>query len=167
MLTEVTLGGLEYIASHLRDEDWVEIRNVLDHDSPLLFAHQAYQLVSMRGRGRIAWHDGKPAACVAFIEHRTGVWDIQLYGTKDLRATMKPVLRWIRDTLPEIRDRFGGVRLQADSHHDHAEAHKFLRGLGAEVEATMRRFGKDGSTYIRFVWISEETAAPLLAVKAA
>ncbi len=162
MLTEPTLRDMEFIAIHLRPEDWVEISNLLEHDSPLLFAHQAYALMTSRGRGRIAWHDGRPAGAVAFIEHRKGVWDIQLYGTVDLKAAMKPILRWIRETIPELRNDFGGVRLQADSHVDHVEAHKFLKGLGAEPEATMRCFGKDGSTYIRFVWISEESAQPLL-----
>lgn len=157
-LTEPTRGAIDYIAMHMRDEDWNEIVNLLDHDSRIQFGWQAYMLMTTRGRGRVVWHDRKPAIGVAFIEHRPGLWDVQMYGTDDFRFAAKHALRWIRDTLPDLRDNLGGRRLQADSHIDHVEAHRFMRMLGARQEGEpMRKFGKDGSSYLRFVWIDDET----------
>lgn len=165
MLTEITIGSLEYIASNLREPDRLEIMNLMPHDSPVMFAWQAHTMIRDHGRGRIAWHDGRPAACVSFIEYRPTVWQISLFGTNQFRSVAVECLRWIRDTAPELRDEFGGFRLQCDSRIGHDEAAKFLAALGATKEGPpMRHFGKDGSSYQRWVWLADEDT-PLLRKK--
>jgi hypothetical protein len=109
------------------------------------------------GRGRIAWHDGKPAVLVGFIEQRPGVWYVLMFGTDAFRLAAMKLLRWMRDTITELRDEFAGKRLYCESRVGHDEAHRFLIAMGAEHDGPpMKFFGKDGSAYQRFVWLADD-----------
>ena len=157
MLTEIDLPALEFICLNLRAVDAREIYNVVDHDNPMLLAHQAHYMAVTKGRGVIAWWKGKPAACIAFTEERPTVWLISMFGTDDFRNVAIDCMRWARRTAVEMIAERKGRRLQCDSHIEHEEAHKFLTVLGARREGPpMKHYGKDGSDYIRFVWIAED-----------
>lgn len=159
MLTEIELPSLEYICLNLRDVDKREVYNVLDHDNPMILAMQAYYVAVNKGRGRIAWHNGRPAAYIAVSEERPTVWSVSLFGTADFKAVAVDCVRWLRPTIVEMISERGGRRLHCDSHVDHREAHAFLTMLGARPEGPpMRHFGKDGSDYQRFVWITSDAA---------
>jgi hypothetical protein len=157
MLTEIDLHSLTYICLNLREVDRVEIYNMMEHDNPLQLAHEAHWLFTNKGRSRMGWHKGRPCAVIALTEDRPGVWHISMFGTDEFKAAAFECMRWARNNIPDMIHNHGGRRLQCDSHIDHHEAHKFLRTLGARVEGEpMKCYGKDGSTYLRFVWIEGE-----------
>lgn len=156
MLDEITLPALEYICLNMRDVDKREIYNILDHDNPIILAYQAHYVAVSKGRGRIAWHNGRPTAFIAFTEERPTVWTVSMFGTDDFRNVAFECMRWARSTAADLINERNGRRLYCDSHIDHDEAHRFLTALGAVHEGPpMRHFGKDGSDYIRFVWIKD------------
>jgi hypothetical protein len=156
-LTDLTYSALEFIALNLREQDRIEIFGVLEHDSPLQLAFEAHYLLKNKGRSAIAWHKGRPAAWIGLVEHRPRVWDVTMGGTDDLKHVALEIMRWCRTTIPElVKPPHNGRRLQCDSRVGHDEAHKFIRALGGREESTMRHYGKDGSSYIRFVWIYGE-----------
>ena len=72
-----------------------------------------------------------------------------------------PLLKWFRTEANEILTVCKGHRLQCDSRADYEEAHKMIRAFGGVEESTLRRYGKDGSDYIRFVWFNGENDAVL------
>lgn len=155
MLREIDLPSLDYICLNMREVDRREVFNVVDHDNPIMLAYQAHYIGVTKGRGRIAWFDGKPAAYIAFSEDRPTVWTVSMFGTDAFRNVAFECMRWARETAADLIDNRNGRRLQCDSHIDHHEAHKFLRALGAEPEGPpMEFYGKDGSSYQRFVWLS-------------
>lgn len=156
-LTDIDLVSLEYICINMRPIDAVEIYGVRPHDSPIRLAWEAFSVIRNTGRGRIAWHDGRPAAVIAFTEDRPGVWQIWMFGTSAFKSVAYACMRWARDTAADLIEHHAGKRLQCESHEDHDEAHRFLRALGAVEEGPpMRYFGKDGKSYQRFVWIAGE-----------
>ncbi|MEW5705129.1 MAG: hypothetical protein AB1781_11185 [Pseudomonadota bacterium] len=157
VLTDIDLVSLEYVCLNMRPIDAVEIYGVRDHDSPIRLAWEAYHMIRNRGRGRIAWHNGRPAAVIALTEDRPGVWQIWMFGTGDFKAVAYACMRWARETVADLIENHGGKRLHCESHEAHTEAHRFLRALGAIAEGPpMRHFGKDGASYQRFVWIAGE-----------
>jgi hypothetical protein len=158
MLTEITLHSLTYLCLNMREVDRVEIMGMMEHDNPVQLAHEAHWLFGNKGRARIAWYRGRPAAIIGLTEDRKGVWHISMFGTDDFKAVAFECMRWARKTITELlQPPFNGRRLQCDSHIDHHEAHKFLRALGATAEGPpMRHYGKDGSAYQRYVWIAGE-----------
>lgn len=154
-LTDITLPACEYIALSLREPDRIEIFGLLAHDSPIVLAHTLMALFRNSGRARVAWWNGKPAAIVGFAEYRPGVWQVSLMGTDDFRNVAIDCLRWVRETASDLIENHGGRRLQCESHEDHHEAHRFLERLGAHREGPpMKFYGKDGKSYIRFVWFA-------------
>jgi hypothetical protein len=156
-ITDLDVTSVEYVCINLRHMDRLEVLNLADHDSSVRLAQEVYFTLRNQGRGRIVWHDGKPAAIVGFAEFRKGVWQAILLGTDDFRAVAKDALKWFRITGQEIRDVLGARRVQCDSHINHWEAHRFLRALGAQQEGPpMLAYGKDGSAFIRFVWFARQ-----------
>lgn len=154
-LSEVTLNALTVICLNMREADRLEIMNVVAHDSPVRLAQEAYGMITNMGRGRIAWHNQKPAAVIFLVEERPKVWQIGMFGTDDTKAVAFPCMRWAREQLRELEQPpMNGRRLQCDSRVGHVEAEKFLLALGAHKEGPpMRHFGKDGGDYQRYIWL--------------
>lgn len=155
VLSDISLPAIEYICLNMRSCDREEIYNILPHDSPIRLAWEAYCLINNNGRGRVAWHQGKPAAVISLTEDRPAIWQISMFGTDDFKNVAFPCMRWARETLRELASPpMNGRRLQCDSRVGHEEAAKFLLALGAQKEGPpMRHYGKDGGDYQRFVWL--------------
>lgn len=158
-LSDLSYMAFEFIALNMRAIDRKEIYNLLDTDSPIAFAWEAHRTILNNGRGRIAWHNGKPAAWVGLFEMRPRVWQVTMGGTDDLPKVAFQCLRWLRDTIPElVKPPLNGYRLQCDARcgPEYAENHKFLRSLGAKEEGPPRMIGKDQGVYQCFVWLLGE-----------
>lgn len=162
MLTDIDHVSIEYIAINMREGDWTEISALLPHDSRIRFAWEAYHHILNNGRGQVSWHDGRPAALAAFVEMRPGVWEVYMCGTGDFTAALVPLLRWFRREANDILGVCKGHRLQCDSRCGYDEAHKMIMAMGGKAEGEpMRRYGKDGSDFQRFVWLNGENDAVL------
>lgn len=161
-LTDITLHDIEYIALHMRENDKDEIFGLLPHDSTVRFAWEAYHVILNTGRGKIAWHNGMPAALAAFTENWPGNWQVWMFGTDDFKSAAIPLIRWFRKEANEILSVCEGRRLQADSIASHDEAHKMIQAFGGRPEGPpMKAYGKQGADYQRFVWLNGEDNAVL------
>lgn len=164
-LTAVTLGALEQICNSLRAVDADEILNLRAHDSWAILALEAHYVLTVKGRGVIAWVHGMPAAVIGFGELRPGVWDAVSFGTDDYEAAGVALMRAGRMMARDILNdpALGARRLQADAKASNTRAHAFIRALGGVPEGPpMRSYGKDGSAYQRFIWLREDGAAQLV-----
>lgn len=162
MITDVDLISLEYICLNMRKTDADEVFGMLPHDNPCRLAWESYYMITNQGRGKIAWHNGKPAAIAAFTEHWPGVWWVWMFGTDNFRDAAIPLLRWFRKEANEILSVCNGHRLQCDSMMGHEEAHKMIQAFGGVPEGPpMRRYGKHGADYQRFIWLNGENDAVL------
>lgn len=163
MLTEFNLYSFEYICLNMREVDRVEVFGMLHHNSPLQLAYEYAYVIRNKGRSRIAWSERtkKPAGFAAFTEDWPGMWSVWMFGTDDFKDSAVELLRWFRKEANDILSVCQGRRLQCDSRFDHEEAHKMLKAFGAVEESRLRGYGKDGSDYIRFVWINGENDAVL------
>lgn len=155
MLTDPDRYAIEYICLHLRACDRREIFTMQPHDNPVRLAQEAWWVFTNRGRAAVAWHDGRPAAVIGLWEKWPGVWEASAFGTDAWRNVAIECVRWARKNISQIIEEVGGHRLQADSHVESTESHKFLRAMGAEAESLLPGYGKDGSDYIRFVWVKK------------
>lgn len=138
----------------MRAVDQQEIYACRPHDSPLQLAIESYSTIRNMGRGKIGWYQGRPAGVFAFTENWPGNWDVWMYGTDDFKAAAIPLLRWCRKEAHDILEHTTATRLQCASHIEHTEAHAMIKAMGAVQEGPpMRRYGKDGADFIKFVWI--------------
>lgn len=154
MLTDLTLHDLEYVCLNMRAADAEEILAMRPHDSRIRLAWEAYHHILNNGRGKIAWHNGKPAAVSAFTEVWPGRWEVWMFGTDDFKAAAVPLLRWFRHEANDILTICRGNRLECDSRMGHDEAHAMIQAFGGKPEGPpMQGYGKDGCAYQRFVWL--------------
>lgn len=158
MIAELTHPALEYVCLNMRERDRVEVLSLQPHDSVFRLAFEASHQIRNNGRGVVAYSpkSGRPCAVAAFTEKWPGCWEIWMFGTDELKDCAVELIRWFRKTAVDILTTCKGHRLQADSRFDHEEAHKMMRAFGAIEEVRLRRYGKDGSDYIRFVWLNGE-----------
>lgn len=138
----------------MRKSDKAEIMAIRPHDSPVMLAWEAYHMIRNSGRGRIAWHNQRPAAVAAFTEAWPGHWHAWFFGTDEIKNVVVPLMRWFRSEARDILSVCKGLRLEADSIATHHEAHKMMRALGAKEESRMPRYGKGGEEFIKFVWLN-------------
>ena len=163
MITDITYNAIEYVCLNMREADKREILAMQDSDNLLLLASFAHAGISNRGRGKVAWVGGKPAAVAAFTEEWPGVWYVWMFGTADFKAAAIPLLRWVKREASEILSVCNGHRLHCDSMADHTEAHRMIQAMGGVKECTLRKLGKGGEDYIRFAWFNGENDAVLRA----
>ena len=155
LLTKPTFLEVSYICSNMRSKDREEIMNLRQHDNEYQLAWEIWYMVANKGRGRVSWVNGRPAVFGSFTEMHNGVWEIGFFGTDDLKKGMVPMMRWLRQEAKSLLSDVGGHRLHCDSRWDYDDAHKLITTLGGKQESVMRNYGKDGSDYIRFVWLPE------------
>lgn len=160
-LTDLNLFAMEYIALNMRDCDQKELFGIWPHDAALTWAYEVTYLLRNKGRAKIAYVDGKPAAVFGFTESRPGVWDVWMCGTDDFNKAIFTLMRWCRKEANDILTHCKGHRLQAQSRAEHTEAHKLIRAMGGVEECRLRRYGKDQSDYLVFVWLDGENDAIL------
>jgi hypothetical protein len=110
------------------------------------------------GRGGIVWADGLPVALYGVHkEFGTSVhYRVFAFGTDDWKKGAYVVMRELRKLVREVIDEEGTMRMQADSHEDHTEAHQWMEKMGGKRESIMRHYGKNGETYYRYVWLRDE-----------
>ena len=89
------------------------------------------------------------------------MWSVWMFGTDDFKDCAVELIRWFRREVNDILTTCQGHRLQCDSRFDHEEAHRMIKALGAIEECRLRKYGKDGADYIRFVWFRGENDAVL------
>lgn len=105
------------------------------------------------GKAAIAYHAGRPAAVIGVSPKPwPGVWDAWAYGTDDLPKVSLSLTKYALRTLKPYLLTRGAHRLEAASRINHAEAHSWLRALGARDEGILHKFGRDGADYAMFGW---------------
>lgn len=161
MLADLDYFAVEFLCLNMRPQDRDEVLGLMDHDNPLRLAAEVTHQIRNNGRGKIAWHKGRPAALMAFVEIRSGVWEVFMFGTEDFKAVAFELARWCRKEANDILQHCKGHRLQATSRADYDEAHKLIRALGGKPESLLSRYGKDGKDYQVFVWLNGENDAVL------
>lgn len=161
MLTDLDYISLEFICLNMRTVDRAEVFALRQHDNPLQLAFEAHAYFRNMGRGKISWVNGRPAAVAAFTEDWPGVWSVSMFGTGDFKAAAIPLLRWVRKEANDILTVCNGHRLQCDSAASHSEAHVMIKAMGAREECRLRKYGKTGEDFIRFVWFNGENDAVL------
>ena len=159
MLLKPTPFSVDQVCLNMREGDKQEIFSLRPHDSWYALSYECYHTILNNGRGVVSWVGGEPVGLGAFTEHHPGVWEVWMFGTDQFVSGLKPLMRWIRDEANDILTTQKAHRLHCDSRSGYEEAHKLIRAMGGVQESVMRGYGKDGSDYIRFVWIRGENDA--------
>lgn len=136
-----------YIAQNMRDADKEEIY-------PLHWSQTPFDLVSrVMAFPKHVWVAGtdKPVAVFGMFEVRPKVWTAFCFATDEFPTVALEVTRWLkRHVKPMLFNELGAVRIEADSHINHKQAHRWLKLLGAIPEGIRRCYNQNGEDYVTF-----------------
>ena len=148
-LGDKSLSALEYIATFLRERDREEVFALRYEEDPARLAMDTFALGEFQW---IAYADQTPAASIGAFPVWPGVWQCWAYGTdrwpEVVRTLTKHVRRFMRPALLNSDAR----RLQCWAMESHDDARKWLKFLGAQEEARLDNYGKNGQTFVCYSW---------------
>jgi hypothetical protein len=100
--------------------------------------------------------DGSAVAAIGASEMWPGNWAVWMFTTDRWPEVAREATRFARGVLGPTLQRLGGRRAECRSALAHKVAHRWLIHLGAEVEAVYPDFGRDGETFVGFVFYGEK-----------
>lgn len=154
ILAEPPFADVLYVMRNLRDLDQIEASATSHSDDPEDWA----RLIA--GAGPFQWGvylNGTPVALTGAMQRWPGVWSGWCLGTADFPRVALSVTRLIkRVMLPALFDS-GMLRADAYALQSYAVTHKWLNFLGAKAEAALENWGKNGETFVSYVWLREAT----------
>lgn len=142
--------ALTHIVHNMREADKDEIFATEWDDDPSKFVQKC---MGLSGYAWIAANNDRiPIACFGAMPLWPGVWQAFMFATDDFRQIGLGLTKFVRKAMiPGLLDT-GAHRVQAYSSASHKWAHRWLENLGAEVEATARKYGRNGEDFLVFVW---------------
>jgi hypothetical protein len=142
-------ASLSYIALNMRQADRDEIYNVTGHNNPFILAQQTLDASGM-GSAVVAHRGTRSVAVMGFVPRHPGICTAYAYGTDDFPSVALSLTKYALRVMKPALLASGFHRLECESRHDHHSAHRWLESMGFEREGILRRYGTDGSDYIKF-----------------
>jgi len=144
-----TLASVAYVAERLRKADAEEIWPLRFDKTPGGLAR------TVMGAPTYVWlaalPDKTPAAVFGIYEVRPRAWTAFAFATDNFNKVSLEITKFlIRKVKPHLFEDLGAVRVEAWSHPEHLDAHRWLEKLGATSEPDPE-YGPDGETYVHFV----------------
>lgn len=149
-------GAVLYVASHMRAIDREEVYGLRFVENPFLITNDVMARPEVSW---VAWHDQLPAVVFGGVETTPGVWSIYCFATDAFPKLALPLTRFVKKLmLPLLFGTLGAHRLEADSHENHVQAHRWMELCGATREGVKRGRGKTGADYFTFAIVDKTKA---------
>lgn len=139
---------LLYVAERMREWDRREIYATRWTEGPSALAD------SLLAPHNIAWIAGieEPIAALGAYPAWPGVWSVWMFATDNFPQIGYPLTKFIKKRMiPTLASH--AHRAECRSIEGHEAAHRWLENLGAEREATLRGFGRNGETFHLYRWL--------------
>ena len=146
------------IARNLRERDREELMATRYGDDPADVARDACNSGAFRWA---AYVDGRPVAAIGAFPRWPRVWSAWAYGTDEWPKVVRLVTRHARNFMMPAVYNSGALRMDALSMESHHDARAWLEYLGAEPLNVLANWGKNGETFVSYVWTRKQTRALL------
>lgn len=147
-------ADLLQVARQMRESDRQEIFATRFDDDPVALVAD---LIASDPLGAIMLAaDGKAVAAIGASEMWPGNWAVWMFTTPRWPEVARAATRFASTVLGPTLRRLGGRRAECRSALAHKLAHRWLIHLGAETEAVYPAFGRDGETFVGFVFYGEK-----------
>jgi len=148
------------IAQNLRGCDREEIFATRFGEDPEQLARDTVNSGAFRWG---AYLDGKPVAAIGAVPRWPKVWSMWAYGTDDWDKVALTLTKHGRKFILPALLNSGFIRADAMSLATHTQAHRWMELLGARPEKTLDNYGKNGQTFVSYVWTRESTKTAIAA----
>jgi hypothetical protein len=143
-----TIENVAHVARNMREWDRREIYATRWDDNSESLAYEVMQT------GEVRWVAGleEPIAAFGCAPMWPGCWSMWLFAADDFHRIGLSVTRLVtRSIVPMLWDG-GAHRLECRSMEGHVDAQRWLSTIGAEREATLKGFGRDGQDFHIYTW---------------
>jgi hypothetical protein len=137
---------------HLRDLDRQECSATHFSDDPLVWAEMIYRAGKFQW---VAYHDGVPVAAIGAAPRWGHVWNAWCLGTDDFPRVAYSLSKHVKRVMLPAVIEAGMHRADTFALKDYDKACKWLEFLGAQREAELANWGKNGETFVSYVWLRE------------
>lgn len=151
---EPTFAACHRVACNLRERDKAELFATRWSNSPAELAQTAVHTGAFRWSACL---DGTPEALIGAMPRWPGVWSAWAYGTDEWPRVVGALTRHVRRFMLPALFNAGAHRVDAFALEEHEDARKWLSFLGAEENNTLDKWGKNGETFVCYVWTRENT----------
>lgn len=149
-ITDITEAQVAYIARHMRDSDRREIFAVRWNDDEDELVRDVTMVAGKLWRVWL-W-DGEPVAINGVVPIRPGVVNCASFGTDKWRNVIRPMTHWSREWLIPCLQVSHYHRGEAYVAASNIQSRRWLRALGANVEAYLHHFGRNKEDFILYAW---------------
>lgn len=140
-----------FVTANLRPEDHLEAFCQLD--SAVTTIELAWWMVMTPGsKPFIAYLDDEPVVLFGTSPMTPYAYSLFAVGTPNMRRAVPEISRFIMQTHIEERIAQGALTMEARSHADHVEAHRWMLSLGAEQHGGPFPWGRNGERFLTFRW---------------
>ncbi len=144
-----TLRDTSYVMANLRPMDDLEVRCQLPDGTKM---HEAAYGLLMAGDAFVALVGEQPAVVFGTNQMTPGCHGVWALGTRHAWRAIPKVTQFMTGPYAdELLDR-GVWSLEARSHADHVEAHRWLHSTGAVRVDPCFPYGKNGELFYVFRW---------------
>lgn len=139
---------IAYVVDNMRDSDRREIFATRWTDS------QADLVKDCLMCGHFGWVMGleRPISFVGATPMHPGVWGVHMFATPEFRRIGHSLTRHVRRVMIPSLVSAGAHRAECKSMEGHDVAHRWLGYLGAQHEATLKEYGRNGEDFRLYVW---------------
>lgn len=147
MIEKPTLAGVAFVAANMRAADAEEIWPLRFDKTPeglarTVMSDPAYVWLATAG---------EPVAAFGMFEVRPKAWTAFAFATDNFNKVSLEITRFlVKVVKSHLFQDLGAQRVEAWSHGNHAQAHRWLTALGASPEPDPE-YGPEGEPYVRFV----------------
>lgn len=148
-ISDLNGPGILHVVRNMRTLDREEIFATQFDDN-----HDAFAATwPTWGRFGYVIGDGvEPVAVIGAIPMWPHVWTMYMFATDRFDNVGKQLTKFTKYNMLPAAAEAGALRGECKSLSTHHTAHRWLRHLGAEREATLRGYGKNGEDFDLFVW---------------
>lgn len=145
-----TVEDVRQVALNMRDQDFTEFTATTFAASREELADLLATRYGASGGVLCGCYKGKPTCIGGAYELWPNVITLLFYATDDFPKIGIGVSRFLKKNILPRFYALGINRVQAISHGEHKEAHRWLEVLGLEKEAEFPKYGKGGETFYQF-----------------
>lgn len=147
-----TIREYSYIAAHVREQDRQELWCQLPEGASSY--EVAMHSLSGAMHAYTATYRGNPTAAFGFSPTSLcgSVYSAWLWGTENVPKVVPRIGRYSWTIVAPMLVKDGVRRLEVRSIAGHLEAHRWLAGLGAQHEAKLIDYGRNGEAFELFAW---------------
>jgi len=145
-----------YVMQNLRPLDRIEAASTSWSDDPVEWA------ATLLAAGEFQWvayRDGIPVAVLGAAPAWPRVWSAWCMGTEDFPHVVRTITKHVKNFMVPALLNAGMVRMTAYAYEDYDATHRWLQFLGGKPEARLENWGKNGETFISYVWLREVAEA--------